>query len=414
MRAIRFDEGVLDDPERIDAADQTGTLRAIATAGAQIRQAATVAGEAGFDALRDDGRPRALVVVASGADEVVGDIVGAVAGYDTAVPVVLVKDGVLPGWVGSLDLVIVCDVTGQRARTVSEVSQGRERAGSESAAIGRAETDTVDIVSAAGRRGCRMVDVTPPRTPLAETAIARRALLVPIDPAGRPPGTNVWLLAVPALLAAAAAGVIAVPPALDDVADLLDDLATRCRPSQEPFVNPAKDLALGLLGDLPLLWATGQLAAVAARRFAARLAALAGYPAVSAAGYEVTSAALGLLDGPFARSAPEDIFLDPELDEGAAGGPRLHVVLLHDGVLRDGSAEAERVETLRGVVNRRGVLLRELAGEGRETLARLASLVCLGDFAAAYLAVTVGREPVAAPALLEYHERPDRSANQGT
>lgn len=403
MRAIRFDEGLLDDAERIEGADQAGTLRAIATAGAQIRQAATLAVEAGVAGLRDDGRPRTLVVVASGADEAVGGIVTAVAGPDTAVPVVVVADGVLPGWVGPLDLVVACDAAGERVP-----ADGGH--------------DTVALVAAAGRRGCRLVVVSPRRTPLAEAAAAARALHVPIEPAGRPPGTNLWLLAAPALLAAAASRVIAVAPAFDDVADLLDDLATRCRPSQEPFVNPAKELALGLAGDLPLLWATGPLAAVAARRLAARLAAQAGCPALPAAAHEVVGAALGLLDGPLVATGSDDIFFDPEVDSPSSGTTRPHVVLLHDGITPDGTTDgparegafvADRVEVLRGVIERRGVRLRELVGEGREPLARLASLVCLGDFAAAYLALALGREPAAAAALLEFHEPPADGAESG-
>ena len=62
----------LDDVAALDAGDPGGMLRAIASGGAQVREAALLAGEAGVGRLADDGRPRAVVVVGTGASAVAG------------------------------------------------------------------------------------------------------------------------------------------------------------------------------------------------------------------------------------------------------------------------------------------------------------------------------------------------------
>ncbi|MGH4024205.1 MAG: hypothetical protein ACRDRV_06430, partial [Pseudonocardiaceae bacterium] len=57
-----FDEGLLDDPGRLEATDTGGLLRVAATAGAQVRSTATAAEEAGLARLGGE-RPRALVLL---------------------------------------------------------------------------------------------------------------------------------------------------------------------------------------------------------------------------------------------------------------------------------------------------------------------------------------------------------------
>ena len=61
---IRIDEHIRDDLGAMTAADPGEMLRAVASSGAQVRQAATFAAEADLDRLGHDGRPRLLGRVA--------------------------------------------------------------------------------------------------------------------------------------------------------------------------------------------------------------------------------------------------------------------------------------------------------------------------------------------------------------
>ena len=56
------DEALLDDPELLAKADPGGMLRAVATSGAQVRQAVQFCRDSGLHRLGEGGRPRAIVV----------------------------------------------------------------------------------------------------------------------------------------------------------------------------------------------------------------------------------------------------------------------------------------------------------------------------------------------------------------
>ena len=53
-----LDEQILDDADALVGVDVSGSLRAVASAGAQVRAGLTAADEAGIARLAVDGRPR--------------------------------------------------------------------------------------------------------------------------------------------------------------------------------------------------------------------------------------------------------------------------------------------------------------------------------------------------------------------
>ena len=92
-----------------------------------------------------------------------------------------------------------------------------------------------------------------------------RAPFVPVQSAGQPRST-VWGLSIPLVMAARALGLTnASDEVLEATARRLEDVAHRCRPDSESFVNPAKQIALDMAGSLPMVWGTSDLAAVAAK-----------------------------------------------------------------------------------------------------------------------------------------------------
>ena len=148
----------------------------------------------------------------------------------------------------------------------------------------------------------------------------------------------------------------------DVVADALDEVAVSCSPHQDLAVNPAKILAIGIADSNPLLWGGTVLAARAARRIAESIRRATGRTALAADAEHL----LPVLEA----TAPADVFADPFADGGAERRPAL--VVLDDGtgdptVARDPRParagrprprRTRRVDLLRGR-RRRGALRRD-------------------------------------------------------
>ena len=188
-------------------------------------------------------------------------------------------------------------------------------------------------------------------------------------------------------------------------------VADRCRPTAESFVNPAKSLALGLAGSIPIVWGSSPLATVAARRFGDTLSANARYPVVTGALGEAGRGRVGLLDGVFGGlvESARDIFADREEVEGDP--TRLRLVLLRDGGLNAEddtdeplAVEERRADAVQTLAERRGVRCDVVTAEGGSALERLASLVAVPDFTSIYLALAHGLDPMAVPAVTEMKE----------
>lgn len=387
MSLTELDEARLDDLATLDAQDPAGMLRAVASSGAQVREAATLAAEAGLDRLADDGRPRAIVVAGVGGSGIAGDALAAVAGTACPVPVVVHRSYGLPAWVGAADLVAAVSCSGTSEETLSAADE-------------------------ALRRGARMIAVGRPGSPLAERAERGRALFVPVRD-GRPPRASLWALAVPLIAAGSALGVTPLPSsAVEAAAARLDRLAQLCRPSCETFVNPAKALAVDLAGALPVVWGSSPLAGVAAYRFVCQLAENAKYPGLwgvlPEAHHNAVVAFDGALAGAFAggrRALPsdpvEDLFRDRVEDPVAT--PRLRLVLLRDP--EEHPQVARRCAASRTLAEARGVPVHEIVAEGGAPLERLASLVGLVDYASVYLAMLLGLDPTPVTAIDELKAR---------
>ncbi|BCB79762.1 SIS domain-containing protein [Phytohabitans flavus] len=379
------DEALLDDPAGLAENDPGGMLRHTASAGAQVRESGALAAEANLAALADEGRPRAVVIAGIGTAGRTGEILATVAGPRCPVPVIAHRSAGVPGWVGAADVVIAVSASGRSPE-----------------ALGAAE--------AAARRGARLVAVGAPDSRLQSIAESARAPFIPV-PRRAPARASLWGLTVPVLLAARTLGLVKVNEAdLAETAARLDADADRCRPTAESFVNPAKSLALGLAGSVPIVWGSSPLAAVAARRFADTISANARYPVVAGALGEAGRGRVGLLDGVFGGlvESSRDIFADPEDDTDAT---RLRLVLLRDGGLGNEedadepvAVEERRADAVQTLAERRGVRCDVVTAEGGSPLERLASLVAVPDFASIYLALAHGLDPMAVPAVTEMKE----------
>jgi glucose/mannose-6-phosphate isomerase len=374
--SVELDESVLNNADKLTAADPGEMLRAVATSGAQVREAATLAREANVAQLADEGRPRAIVVLGMGGSGIAGDVLAAVCGLECPVPVHVVKGYTLPRWVGSSDLVCGVSCSGTTEETLSAFSEAQ-------------------------RRGCRLLGIGSVDTPLSFIAETGRGSFIPVRPNGRLPRAMAWGLSVPLLIAAEQLGLADISPGvLEATAARLDELATVCRAASETFVNPGKELALALSDTLPMVWGCSPIAAAAATRMAAQWSENAKLPAIASALPEANHNLVVSFDGPLgARGAGADIFADP----GDASG-RLRLVLLRDPV-DEHPQVTRRAEISKDIADSRGVPFTELSAEGDSRLERLASLVMLIDFASVYTALGLGIDPTPIAAISDLKAR---------
>lgn len=383
-----LDDTVLDQVDQLEGRDGEGLLRAAAGAGAAVRLAARLAGEAGVQAAAMD-RPRALLVCGNGESVLAGRALAAVIGPHGSAPVVVHDDPVPPAWVGAADAVLVLSSTGE---------------------------DEASLLAAdlAIRRGAAVVGAGAADSALAARFGAARAPYVGL-PADLPGSTGLWpLLAVAVVYAEAMqllppAGPLESPAAVpapiydqgypldpvdpterlgetvEQTADTLDLIAARCRPGSETFVNPAKTLATELSDATLLTVADTALTRVAADRCGERLLALVGLPAAAVTLPGGLPVVLRAVSGPLRREVP-DLFRDRVDDEGETGRP-LRLLLLEE------SEDPAARRLLLSAAEDWRTPISELAADGGHPLVRFASLVQLLDFAVAYLAIA---QPVAA------------------
>ncbi|MFD8672025.1 SIS domain-containing protein [Streptomyces seoulensis] len=373
-----LDESLLDTPEGLAEADRRGLLRGAAEAGARVRTAARHAVEAGVGALQPDGRPRAVLIAGPGAAAThTADLLGTLAGPGSPV-IRLEATGVapapgalrweLPGWAGSVDLLLIATPDG------GEPSLGL-------------------LAEQAYRRGCSVVAVAPAGTPLAEAVAGAHGMFIPMATAPYDQGEPVaasssgvfWALLTPLLALLDRVGLLSAgPDALEKVADRLDHVAERCGPAIATYGNAAKTLAAELADALPVVWTEGTSAGPAGRRFAAALAELAGRPALVAELPEALAAHEALLSGPLAARADPDDFFRDRVEEAPAMHAR--VVLLRDRPLGGLTAAPAARDLALG----HDTPISELEPEEGGELETLADLIAVTDFAAVYLALAAG------------------------
>ena len=100
------DEQLLDDAAALTRADRAQVLLALASAGAQVREAVVRSEEAGVRTIADDDRPRSVLVASLGGSALVAEVLAMLAGGGSPLPLSVRRSPPLPGWVGPLDLVV--------------------------------------------------------------------------------------------------------------------------------------------------------------------------------------------------------------------------------------------------------------------------------------------------------------------
>ncbi|MGH2679238.1 MAG: bifunctional phosphoglucose/phosphomannose isomerase [Actinomycetota bacterium] len=333
----------LDDRGAVQRTDPGGMLAVIGELGAHGR-------EGYAHGVRANGLPdltdvRSVVCCGMGGSAVAGDVVRAVFRDRLGVPVEVNRSPELPEHAGPHALVLASSYSGNTSETLAAFRE-------------------------AVKRGCRSVVVTSGGTIAHEAAEA--GIPVVRVPGGFQPRAALGWLAFTALGALEAAGLL--PPLADDVgeaADEVDARAAACGPDVPTLDNPAKRLAEAIGDRIPVLWGAEGIGATAAARWKTQMNENGKVPAWWSSMSELDHNEVVGWTEPF-------------------GSAHAVIALRHEA---EDPEIAMRFPLSLEIAADAGAQVHEVWATGRAALARLASLVALGDFTSAYVGIRKGVDP---------------------
>ncbi len=360
-----IDDLLLDDIDGMTAGDPANMLAAVASSGAQIREAITTTDRELLAKISKGDQPRNILIAGLGGSGVGGDVLRAVIGQSIPVPIISERSHSLSGWVGPMDVVIGVSCSGMTEETLSTTAE-------------------------AGRRGARVITIGAGGSDLEKlSGSISGAVHFAIDAKGRSPRASLWTHATPLLMVANALGIAHIDEKEFEVAaDLMDELSVANGPSVPLGQNSAKALALSCAESLPMVWGTGMIGATAAGRFMAQLAENAKIPAAHGELPEVGHNQIVTFDGVLAGAAPaRDIFSDNdgEIDR------RTHLYILRD--TNEHPAVEKRIGIISQIASDRNVPVTLIQAKDGHPISRLASLIVPTDWASVYAGLALGIDP---------------------
>ena len=360
-----IDDLLLDDIDGMTAGDPANMLAAVASSGAQMREAITTTDRELLAKISKGDQPRNILIAGLGGSGVGGDVLRAVVGQSIPVPIISERSHSLPGWVGPMDVVIGVSCSGMTEETLSTTAE-------------------------AGRRGARVITIGAGGSDLEKlSGSISGAVHFAIDAKGRSPRASLWTHATPLLMVANALGIGHIGEKEFEVAaDLMDELSVANGPSVLLGQNSAKALALSCAESLPMVWGTGMIGATAAGRFMAQLAENAKIPATHGELPEVGHNQIVTFDGVLAGAAPaRDIFSDNdgEIDR------RTHLYILRD--TNEHPAVEKRIGIISQIASDRNVPVTLIQAKDGHPISRLASLIVPTDWASVYAGLALGIDP---------------------
>ena len=359
-----IDDLLLDDIARMSALDASDMLPAVATSGAQMREAVTTINREDLAEVAKGDQPRNVVFAGLGGSGVGGQVLRAVLGQSVPVPIHLEQTHSLPGWVGPMDVVIAVSCSG-------------------------ATEETLSMTAEAGRRGARVITIGAGGSALEKLSESiSGAVHFGIDAKGRSPRASLWTHVTPLLMVANALRIAHIDEKEFEIAaDLMDELSVANGPSVLLGENSAKALALSCAESLPMVWGTGMIGATAAGRFMAQLAENAKIPAAHGELPEVGHNQIVSFDGVLAGAAPaRDIFRDDDLIDR-----RTHLFILRD--TNEHPAVEKRIGIVSQIAAERNVPVTLIQAQDGHPISRLASLIIPTDWASVYAGLALGIDP---------------------
>jgi glucose/mannose-6-phosphate isomerase len=333
----------LDDLGALRAGDPGGMLDIVASLPAHAR-VGYAAGRAVTDLPSVDD-VSAVTFCGMGGSAVAGDVLRALYRRRLGVPFDVHRSPVLPAYCGPHTLVIASSYSGSTAETLACFRE-------------------------AVARGCRVIALSS-GGPLAAEAREGGYAVVPAPP-GFMPRAALGHLAFGAIGALEAVGLLPnAAPDVDETVSELTEIAGRLGPEVPRATNDAKELAWQLGDRVPVIWGAEGIASVAAARWKTQFNENAKVPA-------------------WTSSLPE---LDHNEVVGwtrPAGDAHMVIALRDEDEHPDVAA---RFPLSLEIARAAGCVTAEEWAAGRSALARLCSLILMGDFTTTYAALARGIDP---------------------
>jgi glucose/mannose-6-phosphate isomerase len=343
---------ILNDVRAIERIDGHDTRRVLAEFPAQCRRARELRASPAIAVTR----PRVIVMVGMGGSAAGADMLAACAAETVDIPILVHRGYGLPAAAGREALVIASSYSGDTAEVLSAVE------------VALARRVPAVAITSGGALGALATAHGLPRVAL---------------PAGLMPRMALGYLVFPALGALAACGVpVASEDDVDEAVRVVTDQAADLVPEVVIDKNEAKRLALAIDRRLPAVYG-GSLTATAAYRWKTDLEENAKLLAVAGAVPEMNHNEIEVWRGPGARE--------------------LHAVLLRE----DGEPPeiARRFTLMRALLGPTAGGVSEAWARGRSRLARLLSLLYLGQWVSYYAAMLRETDPWPVPMLTEVKQR---------
>lgn len=341
---------LLDNQEAIGKIDKSGMLRLVGRLPEMISEAERLSAYVPLPAAR---RFNQVLVLGMGGSAIAGDIAADLFLKKANAPIITSRNYLIPEYVSPETLVFALSYSGNTEETLSAARE-------------------------ADKKGARIICIGSGGK-LKEFAEAKRHPFYLI-PGGCQPRAALPYLFVPLVVSLEKLKI--VPPVADDLKEtigLLLKLRDEYGPARPARVNPAKQLAKKLAGRLPVVFGSSGTTGAAALRFKTQL--------------NENSKLTALLN----------VF--PELNHneivnlGALKRESHNFSLI---VFRD-EDESERIkkriEITKSLLVRQLGGVNEVASQGKSFLARLFSLIFLGDFLSVYLAILKDTDPTPVEAI---------------
>jgi len=343
---------ILDDTDALAIRDPSDMLGLVERAGDQWREATAAVDS--FTPPADWRRFRRVVVAGMGGSAIAADVAATWLSRRWPVSIHVVRDYSLPLWIDEDTLVVACSYSGNTEETLTAWREAGTR-GAERAVIttggelGReAEQEGIPTIKMAGG--------LPPRAAFPTAFVSLVRLLSGIGPeSDASPGGNATL------------GELATIP------ETLDDLRSEYGRETVVLNNLAKELSLWLGRGWPVVYAPEYPLAPVALRWRGQL-------------------------GENAKRVASSHLL-PEMNHNEIVGwevqkefyPATRVVMMGDP--EEGERISKRIDITARMLEAAGASVRRVSTAGENLLARMMSLIILGDYTSVYLGVAWGVDP---------------------
>jgi len=334
----------LDQGDKLAAGDHDGMLQTAVNMPTFCREAWRLGLEAPLPKVPLGGF-RQVLIGGMGGSAIGGDLLKAYAQTRAAIPFFVNRHYTLPAWVGKQTLLVFVSYSGETEETLAAYREGSG--------------------------ACRVV-ITSGGT-LAKMALEAEDPLIIIPP-GIPPRAALPFLFIPILVLLARLGILAqAMTELQPILESLSGMLGKSAPHIPTEKNPAKKLATALYGRLPIVWGVEGTTQPVAYRMKGQLNENSKSPAWCSTLPELNHNEI---------VGTEAL---PEILENCC------IVMLRD--IADHCRVQKQFGITRNLVCSRVGGMIDLWGEGETLLARIFSLILLGDMASIYLAILYHIDP---------------------